>query len=370
MNQMRTEMLVSPPRPAVGMRRPLPYPNGWFALCFSDEIKKGTVRTVPFMGGELVVYRTQSGVMKAVSPYCPHLGAHLGHGGTVEEENLVCPFHGLKYAPDGRCVRPEGERPLRAPMLSCWHVHEWNGAVFVWRDSEGNPPDWGLPDVDLRGFAHPITDSFEVGGYIQDAAENLADVMHFRELHRFKEVEQGPLRTEGPRMACDFKQKVGSQSLHFQATWLGLGCTSVTMQFPSLGLRAHTQAMFTPVAPLKWMFRVRHVFQIAWLDRWPRLLSAPLYGLIRVAFQYWFHRENMKDRRIWDTKGFDPEPGLVPGDGPIMTHRRWAAQFYPPASRDHEVSPLRFVATHLERRHPDRFAAPGAIDRSASLPAG
>ncbi|BEP57071.1 MULTISPECIES: aromatic ring-hydroxylating dioxygenase subunit alpha [unclassified Variovorax] len=356
MNQMRAETPMPPAPPAGLTRRPLPYPNGWFAVCFSDEIRNGTVHTLPFMGGELVVYRTQSGAIKAVSPYCPHLGAHLGHGGKVDEENLVCPFHKLKYAPDGRCVRPDGERPIRAPMLSCWQVHEWNGAVFVWHDSEGRQPDWVLPEVDLAGFVHPITGSFELGGYVQDVAENLADLTHFWQIHGFKDVEQGPLRTEGPRMECDFKQKVGNQLFQFQAAWLGLGCNSVMLQFPGLGLRAYTQTMFTPIAPLKWVFRVRHVFRLAWLERWPKLLSAPIYGLLRVAFQYWFHRENMKDRQVWDTKCFDPEPRLVPGDGPIMAYRRWAAQFYPAASAD-QVSPLKVFAAPAEGRQPDRLAA-------------
>ncbi|QFZ83042.1 Rieske 2Fe-2S domain-containing protein [Variovorax paradoxus] len=358
MDQMRANVSENAPRSAVEMRRPLPYPNGWFALCFSHDVKAGTVRLVPFMGGELVVYRTQLGALKVVNPYCPHMGAHLGHGGRVEGENLVCPFHGLKYAPDGRCVRPEGERPIRAPMLSTWPVREWNGAVFVWRDSEGRPPDWEFPEIDLHSFGHPISSSFELGGYIQDVAENLADVAHFSAVHGFKDVEQGPLLTDGPRMECAFKQKVGNQSFHFQATWLGLGCNSVMVQFPRLGLRAYTQTMFTPIAPLRWVFRVRHVFHLAWLDRWPAPLGAPFYGLLRVFFQHWFHRENMKDLRIWDHKCFDPEPRLVPGDGPIMAYRRWAAQFYPAASPAYEVAPLKFAAApQAQSMHFDRFAA-------------
>lgn len=50
-------------------RRVLPYPDGWFAVCFSHELKRGDVRTVPFMGQELVVYRTHAGEAFAVEPF-------------------------------------------------------------------------------------------------------------------------------------------------------------------------------------------------------------------------------------------------------------------------------------------------------------
>lgn len=59
----------------------LPYPNGWFALCPSSQLKRGQLLSVPFMGNELLVYRTQSGQVRVTEPYCPHLGAHLGYGG-------------------------------------------------------------------------------------------------------------------------------------------------------------------------------------------------------------------------------------------------------------------------------------------------
>ena len=43
--------------------------------------------------------------------YRLHLGAHLGHGGTVEGEDLVCPFHGWHFGRDGRCTNmPYGRR--------------------------------------------------------------------------------------------------------------------------------------------------------------------------------------------------------------------------------------------------------------------
>ncbi|WP_148272102.1 Rieske 2Fe-2S domain-containing protein [Saccharopolyspora spinosa] len=54
---------------------PLPYPNGWFCVGFSTEWLPGVVQTRPFMGEDLVIYRTRSGKLRASRPYCPHLGS-------------------------------------------------------------------------------------------------------------------------------------------------------------------------------------------------------------------------------------------------------------------------------------------------------
>src|SRR5689334_7336146 len=86
----------------MGARFPFPsYPHGWFAVAFSDDLPPGAVKTVHYFGRDVVLFRTESGVLSAVDKTCPHLGAHLG-GGRVEGECLRCPFHAWAFGPDGR----------------------------------------------------------------------------------------------------------------------------------------------------------------------------------------------------------------------------------------------------------------------------
>ncbi|WP_331737272.1 Rieske 2Fe-2S domain-containing protein [Streptomyces sp. NBC_00019] len=75
----------------------LPYPNGWFAVAFSTEVRPGQVITSRLMGKDVVIFRTRSGTLTVVDPHCPHLGAHLGRGGRMDGENLVCPFHAFAF---------------------------------------------------------------------------------------------------------------------------------------------------------------------------------------------------------------------------------------------------------------------------------
>src|SRR6476660_8218491 len=87
-------------------RIPLPaFPNGWFGLCYGDEVPAGGVKSVHALGRDLVAFRGEDGRVHVLDAYCVHLGAHLGHGGTVVGNTIRCPFHGWCYeGATGRCV--------------------------------------------------------------------------------------------------------------------------------------------------------------------------------------------------------------------------------------------------------------------------
>ncbi len=63
---------------------PPPYPNGWFALLRSKELKPGGSTSVNAMGQNFAIFRNKEGDVYIVDAYCPHLGANLGVGGQVQ----------------------------------------------------------------------------------------------------------------------------------------------------------------------------------------------------------------------------------------------------------------------------------------------
>ena len=77
------------------------YPRGWFVIGVSTELASGDVRPIRYFARDLVLYRTSDGVAHVLDAFCPHLGAHLGHGGCLEDDKLVCPFPAWKFATDG-----------------------------------------------------------------------------------------------------------------------------------------------------------------------------------------------------------------------------------------------------------------------------
>ena len=125
------------------------FARGWFMLMFSEELKPGDVVPMKRFDQELVLFRTESGEAKVLDAYCPHMGAHLGHGGKIEGEGIVCPFHAWKFDGTGKCVEiPYAKRIPPKAGVACWPVMERNGMIFVWHDREKSQPDWEIPAIE------------------------------------------------------------------------------------------------------------------------------------------------------------------------------------------------------------------------------
>ena len=73
------------------------FPRGWFLISFSDDLEAGTVVPMEYFGRDLVFFRTARGAAVVLDAHCPHLGAHLGHGGELKDDKLVCPFHAWEF---------------------------------------------------------------------------------------------------------------------------------------------------------------------------------------------------------------------------------------------------------------------------------
>lgn len=318
---------------SVDTRQPLPYANGWFAICFSHELKQGAVRTFPFMGQELVVYRTQSGQVHTINPYCPHLGAHLGHGGKVEGENLVCPFHGLAFNPEGHCIRAgTGQKPPCAKLTNK-QTRESNGVVLVWSSSSGYPPDWEIPEPDTTGFSPPAYSRYDLTGYAQDMAENSADMVHFAWVHGFTDVAMSH-QTNNCTMEFNLNARWRGMPLHIRLTSHGLGYVLGESEMPRFGVQVKTRAFATQTSPLQWTFRWSDIVRVARLDRFPAMLRKPAYALLIKLAHLWFIRVVSDDFPIWNNRCYVAHPKLTAGEGSMAAYRRWASQFYP-----HEVEP-------------------------------
>lgn len=55
------------------------------------------------LGEDLVLFRARSGALGLIGAFCPHRLAPLFYG-RVEQDGLRCPYHGWKFAPDGKCM--------------------------------------------------------------------------------------------------------------------------------------------------------------------------------------------------------------------------------------------------------------------------
>jgi nitrite reductase/ring-hydroxylating ferredoxin subunit len=118
-------------------------PFGWFSVGYVEDFPTGSARATYYFDRHLVAWRDDRGEMHVQDAFCPHLGAHLGHGGTVEGCELRCPFHGWKFDAEGTNTDiPYSDRVNRKAQLRTYPVAERNGFVLVWYHPDEKPPSW------------------------------------------------------------------------------------------------------------------------------------------------------------------------------------------------------------------------------------
>jgi len=303
-----------------------PIPNGWFQVASSDEIKPGDVKPLRYFDKELVVFRTEAGAISVLDAYCPHLGAHLGHGGKVEGEGVVCPFHSWKFDGAGELLDvPYAKRkPLKA-KIPCWPVKELAGLVFVWHHVEGRAPEWDIPDEVPEYGSAEWTEYLTHGTTMRtnnfDMGENQVDTAHFHYVHAAtnipkpeSEVDEHIMRvisvagTETPMGRVD--QRVESTSYGF-----GLSFVRLTGLVDTLLIGTQTPIDDDNV-------HVRFNFMVK------KTGGVEVARGIGKAWLKEIVQQLEQDRPIWEHKVQHENPLLCDGDGPIGVFRSWARQFY------------------------------------------
>ncbi len=304
-----------------------PYPNGWFRIAYSDELKPGEVKPAQAFGKDLVMFRGGNGQVHVMDAHCPHLGANLAIGGSVIGDTIACPFHGWRFDGEGACVEVPycSKIPPRAKLAS-WVVREQDGVVFVHFDAEGRPPAFELPrvpEVGAPGWSRFLRFQWRIRMHIQEIAENAVDTAHFDVVHHF---------TTPPALhSLDIKEHVFRVHMtsarrvlgilnesEVEITYYGLGVVHARVETGPVNLR--TILTTTPVDEEHVDVHIAIVFKLS---------PNPLKNLI---LRHWMMKEIATDFHhdipIWEAKQYLSRPLLCPDDGPIGKIRRWASQFY------------------------------------------
>nr|WP_184078403.1 Rieske 2Fe-2S domain-containing protein [Nocardiopsis mwathae] len=327
--------------PAASAGPPLPYPTGWFAIACSGEIPPGRVLTRTFMNEEVVLYRTRGGRLRAVQPHCPHLGAHLGHGGTVKGEHLICPFHRFAFATDGTCTATGyGTQPPRI-SLTALPLHEVNDIVFIGYEQDGSAPAWQIPDLSgppQRPYCRPVHHTFTLAGHPQEVCENAVDSGHLAALHGFT-VLQPP---ENDLVYHDtwftYTMRVGRRvpllgEVHLTPRIHVYGVSGIRADLPLPAGLGRLRMWVLPIATGPWHIEIRLPISAALpaLRFLPPALRAPvgerLARLLARLYKPLLKWDIGSDVPIWNHKRYIDPPRLARGDGPIGTYRKWARQF-------------------------------------------
>eukprot|EP01102_Stenamoeba_stenopodia_P021056 TRINITY_DN8390_c0_g1_i1.p1 TRINITY_DN8390_c0_g1~~TRINITY_DN8390_c0_g1_i1.p1 ORF type:complete len:460 (+),score=77.04 TRINITY_DN8390_c0_g1_i1:144-1382(+) len=352
---------------------PAPYPNGWYKVADSTELKPGTLKEVRALGQNLVVFRgeaTDGAKAHVLDAECPHLGANLTQGGRVVGDCVECPWHKWKWrGSDGTCahIPYQSDIPSIAKTRS-WEVREVNKMVLVWWHDQGKPPEYEpevIDTVETGTFRYVGSYNRRVKMHLQDFVENTADWQHFEPIHGRLRIPWTSIIIPGIRINHKAEWRKGDDSKPHQCwfrddaylEWKGKRIPRTDARGDTLfdGPGSITIFQFTiedvgePGKPCIVLFHTH----------------LPLKPLMQqVEFRYYAHpsvsnfivnyivgnwvNQWWQDVEIWENKVFQMSPLVVKNDGPIMALRRWFLQFYSQPSKESQTCNSKSICNHPE----------------------
>ncbi len=303
-----------------------PIPNGWFQIAYSDEIKPGDVKPLKYFGKDLVIWRSEDGELAVLDAFCPHLGAHLGHGGTVKGNSIECPFHAWQFGTDGKCTAvPYAEHIPRKAKLPTWQVKEVANMVMCWHHANDEPPNFDIPD-DIPEWGNDewtevVQREWTIKTRNQEMAENAVDTAHFHYLHGTTNMPKSEASADGHilRVFSDAGMETPRGTVDGSIESLNYGFGLAVVRFTGIvdTLNVATQ---TPIdddhVQLRFHFTVK------------KTGGAEMARGVGKAFVAEVSRQVEQDIPIWENKIQYERPLLCDGDGPIALFRKWCTQFY------------------------------------------
>lgn len=311
---------------AADRRYPFTMPVGWFAVAESPELEVGQTKAAFYFDTHLVLWRDHAGEAHVQDAFCPHLGAHLGHGGTVEDCEIKCPFHGWKFDAEGtNSDIPYSDRTNKRAKLRTYPVLERNGFVYAWYHPHEEPPTWEVAvveEIDGGEFSGPKRTSHVVQAGIQEMAENAVDSAHFRYVHNVAEVPViEKYESDGHRATMLSSQQfptprgVVDGRIDSIADGPGVSIVRFSGIIDTLLVSASTP-IDNGTTQTRFNFYVRS------------LGDDKINSSVGEAFAAEVDKQFNEDIPIWEHKAHLVRPALADNDGPFMKFRKWYAQFY------------------------------------------
>jgi len=302
-----------------------PFPSGWFAVGSIADIVTGQINTLAYFGRELIAFRNSDDRVCVLNAYCAHLGAHLGVGGRLEADGIVCPFHGWQYDSQGECVHiPYSDHIPERGRVHAYPVIEWAGLIIVYFSPDNSEPTW-TPDLtvfDPREWVRYDSRRWTVRVHVQEIGENGLDMPHFKTVHS-ADIPQ-MVRAEGveQKFFISVKPDKNSEQAKYldgidRTLWgLGISVNSFEGDLPSRIVITRT--------PIDEQFSE---ITLVFLPK--NQGDEDTTAQFGKALMEHISREIEQDVPIWENKEYAEHPVLTKGDGPIAAWRSWCQQFYP-----------------------------------------
>ena len=301
----------------------------------SHHLKKNRIVGAKRFGVNLAFFRTADGDIGCVRDMCAHRGASLT-GGCVNKDHIQCPFHGIEYAADGRCiyVPSEGKSSNNDYLrfnLKSYPVREAGGIIFVWygdKEPDKEPDYFNIIQDGSYTYDH-MEDTWQVD--YSRVIENQLDVSHLAFVHRTtigrgnKTISHGPkvVWLDDNTLQTSANNEVDNGQLPKPADECIIKNTNLTFKFPNMWLNHVSDkicilAFFIPVDDEQSIIALRFYNRITGI----RIIDKAIAWLGSKANRI----VERQDKRVVETQipkksGLRINENLVAADRPIIEYR-------------------------------------------------
>jgi phenylpropionate dioxygenase-like ring-hydroxylating dioxygenase large terminal subunit len=159
--------------------------NMWYVAGFSTDLLPGKCLGRRFLNEPVVLFRTQSGALSALTDRCSHRAMPLSQG-HVDGEIIRCPYHGLEFGASGACASiPGQDRIPAAANLRSYPVCERDEFIWIWM---GDPemadtslimshPEHSDPSWSWRPYYMHVKSNWQL------LVDNILDLTHVAYIH-------------------------------------------------------------------------------------------------------------------------------------------------------------------------------------------
>lgn len=174
--------------------------NTWYVAATSEELKdKPLARKICNL--DIVFYRLSDKTVVALEDFCPHRGASLSLG-YLEEDGIVCGYHGLKVGCKGKTIEMPGQNPKKIPCIEYFNIEERYGFIWIWPGQNVKPDNSLIPELTWANnkewaYAGGI---FNIKCDYRFMIDNLMDLTHEKYVHGTsigqEEIDESPVTTQ------------------------------------------------------------------------------------------------------------------------------------------------------------------------------
>ena len=162
--------------------------NVWYVAGWADEVPREKMLARQICGENVVLFRDEAGVAKALLDRCPHRFAPLSMGTLCEGGRAIrCGYHGLQFDGAGKCVHNphgDGRIPIAAMVRAFPVVERWS-LLWIWMGDAAKADPASIPAYPFLDPEHFAVgkDGMEIEANYVLESDNILDLSHIQYLH-------------------------------------------------------------------------------------------------------------------------------------------------------------------------------------------